>query len=108
MEQLKTIEICGKPYEMKASMLTAFTYETLYGKDLLEELQTISSNAQNGNIKVVEVLKIAHVMICEQTPNFMSFEDWLKGLTDVLDKPNWVGEVIMLAMSVFRVGKVKK
>lgn len=115
---VKNVTIGKQSYDMKASVLTLETYKRLYDKDLMKvvsDLNTGYSEAINegewiGKIQTImlDVLRIAHIMIQEQNPNFMSYEDWIKDLDGLLDEPKWIAQVLEVAMSPFRTGIFKK
>lgn len=104
---------------MKASVLTLETYKRLYNKDLMKDVSELYGSFQDTDYNddswiakvqpiMMDSLRIAHIMIQEQNPSFMSYEDWIKDLDGVLDNPTWIVEVLKLAMSTFRTGLFKK
>lgn len=116
---VKTIKIGDKTYDMKSSAFTPFKYENDYGRDLLQDINSINKKqVQISKLKTEEeqntawldemgsimkmAFQIAYVMICESNPGFKSYEEWLKELDHAFDNPTWVQEVLGLAMSTFR------
>lgn len=115
---VKNVKIGKQSYDMKSSVLTLETYKRLYDKDLMKVVSdlhedyssALGTNDWMSKIQTImlDVLKIAHVMIQEQNPSFMSYEDWIKDLDGLLDEPQWITEVLGVAMSTFRTGLFKK
>ena len=115
---VKNVKIGKQSYDMKASVLTLETYKRLYDKDLMGVVADLKNEFNDAINKgewitkiqsiMLDVLKIAHVMIQEFNPNFMSYEDWVKDLDGLLDEPKWIAEVLEVAMSPFRTGSFEK
>lgn len=107
---IRSITICGKSYDMKASVLTIETYKRLYNKDLFDEIQSLNEKLKNGNYQelVIDCLHLAYIMIKEQTPTFPIYDEWVKDLDGVLDEANWILEVLELGVSPFRRGVLHK
>lgn len=108
---VKRVKIGNKEYDMKASVLTLETYKRLYDKDLMKVVADLNSKYSNVDTDdwlaqvqpiVLDILKIAHIMIQEQNPSFMSYEDWVKDLDNILENPHWIVDVLGVAMSPFR------
>lgn len=114
---VKTVRIGNKDYDMKASVLTLETYKRLYDKDLMKVVSDLNTKYSNLDANewlskvqpiMLDVLKIAHIMIQEQNPSFMSYEEWVKDLDNLLENPHWIVDVLGVAMSPFRTGIFEK
>lgn len=105
---IKTIEICGKPYEMKANLHIYEIYKNTYGKELsdtiielFEKLNNIENNMGTVGYIVKECVQIAWIMIKELDDSFKPLDEWEKELDDELVGA-WLSEVLALAFSPFR------
>lgn len=119
---VKTIYISGKPYDLKASVYTAFKYAETTGRDFLKDISRISltieklndmPEEERGNAWLNElmslldtILHLAYVMILESNPHFMGFDDWAKQLDDLFSSTDWIVDVLLIGMSPFQ-GKLQ-
>jgi phosphate uptake regulator len=107
----KTIKIGTKEYEMQSSAYTQFKYKDETGKSLIKDLTSIANDYKDySNEEILEeydkvdeivnkALRIAYIMCLEAKSFNGNFEDFLKGIDDYLSDPNWISEVIELAIS---------
>lgn len=113
---VKTIRIANQDYNMKSSAFTMFAYRDKMGRDLLKDISSLTDiyakidklpedqkttawlNEITGIMELA--LKLAYIMIKEQTPTFKEYGEWLKDLEDLSEENmGWVPEVINLAIN---------
>lgn len=107
----KIIKIGKKEYEMQSSAYTQFKYKDETGKSLVKDLISLANDYKDLNNeeilenydKIEEIanksLRIAYIMSLEGKSFTGNFEDFLKGIDDYVSDPNWISEVIELAIS---------
>lgn len=128
----KKITIDGKEYDIACSAYTRFEYKKMFGTGMMADIKKLSDLSQKQEdyrnelsknkklskdeieqkvnnmfldevdefIEIIE--KITYSLIITATPNFGSFEDFLKGLESIDLASNWVSEVTETAVSSFR------
>lgn len=105
----KIIKIGSKEYTMAASALTQFTYKDETGKSFLQDLKELAKIA-NKNIDLEDldtldkinnlILPVVYIMIKEADPNQITdYKSFLKGIDNLYDDCEWIGEAILLACS---------
>lgn len=111
----KTIKICGKDYKVKSSAYTQFAYRNETNRGLLSDIVELKNiKTDSPNVEIIDklnqtVLQMAYVMIKEADKTQVgSFEDFLKGINELYDNTDWVGEVIEVATSPLSRGNIKE
>lgn len=127
----KTINICGKDYEVSCNAYTRFLYKKMFGVGIMKDMKKLNdfSVKQNEIRKELEkdkklspeeieqqvgmqiledvddlidvILKIAYILIYTENNKVESFEDWLKGIESIDLGSPWVQEVTELAVDSF-------
>lgn len=100
----KIINISGKDYHMKSSAFTQFAYKNHTGRSFLSDVQKLSGitvdDLTNVDGLIELLLDVSYVMIKEADPTkFASEEDFLKSIDSLFDEPDWVEQVIALAIT---------
>ena len=120
----KIIIINDKEYKLKSSAFTPFAYKNETGRDLMKDisyiydLYTETNKIENEEEKSKKwldeimgildmVLKITHIMIKEADNNAPSYEDWLKGLDNILGDTTWLLDSLSCGFSPFS-GQLQK
>lgn len=85
---LKTIKIGEKHYDMRASALTAIIYKSLFGKDLISQLQETKETKTNLDL----FKELAFVMCWQAEPKQMKTTEALKSLS-MSDYYEWIDEI---------------
>lgn len=110
---IRTIEIGGKPYDLKSSAYTMFSYKNLTGRDLLKDISKIHALQKKAEKDedvwlsslgdVLDIIEhLTYTMYLEANGNSISFEEFLRGMDGILEDISWITEVMELAMSTFR------
>lgn len=115
---VKTINIGGKNYDLKSSAFTVFAYKDQMGRDLLKDISSINdlyndiqklpeekqeSAWLNKYTDILEtILNLAYIMIKEQDKSFKEYKEWLKDLDKLSVNPNWIMEILEIAISPFQ------
>ncbi len=102
----KIIKIGGKDYTMQSSALTQFKYRDMTGRKLMQDINSIKEfrKEKEDILEILDsflemLLQISYVMIVEaDNKQVSSFEDFLKGIEQLFDNPEWIDEVISLAL----------
>lgn len=109
------IIIGSQEMTLQASSFTIFAYKNRYGRNLMQDLSQISnwlnqlteSEEEQAETlcKLAELmLKVTYVMYEEANKEPLPFDEWLKGLDDLMGDSSWMKEVYALAYSIFRRG----
>ena len=114
---VRTIKIGNNTYDLKSSAYTMFAYKDITGRDLLKDINELNKKyskiqKQKDNMAwldeimdvIEKVLKLAHIMIKEQKPEFKEYKDWLKDIEGMLDDTTWIMDVLEVGLSPFRGG----
>ena len=120
---IKNVKIGKTDYVLKSSAFTIFAYKDETGRDLLSDINSINkkyieiskvSEEEQDSLWLEEItpiiehtLKIAYIMIKEVDKNFKDYKEWLKDLEELLENPNWIMEVLEVAIAPFR-GRVQE
>lgn len=102
----KIIKIGGKDYTMQSSALTQFKYRDMTGRKLMQDINSIKEfrKEKEDILEILDsflemLLQISYVMIVEaDNKQVSSFEAFLKGIEQLFDNPEWIDEVISLAL----------
>lgn len=127
----KTINICGKDYEVSCNAYTRFQYRKMFGVGVMQDMKILKdfSNKQNKIKKELEedkklsqkeieeelstriledvddvidvALRIAYILIYTENDKIESFEDWLKGIETIDLSSPWIQEVTEFAVNSF-------
>lgn len=127
----KTITIDGKEYHIGCNAYTRFQYKKVFGTGLMQDIQKLSlvttkqqelrdelkkkkvkedEIEQQVNAAFMEdmddfidiIEKMTYILIITATPNFGTFEEFLKGINVIDLSSGWIQEVTELAVSSFR------
>lgn len=112
----KIITISKKDFKIKSSAFTPFAYKNETGRDLIKDINKI--NKLNNEISEIAdekeknerwldeitgilelVLKMAFIMIKEADKTISNYDDWLKGLDDVMSDTKWLNEVMEVGLA---------
>ena len=111
---MKEITIGAKTFNMKSSAYTQFKYKDITGKSLIKDLTDLAKKYEGfGEIKeeealekfddldefIMTALRIAYIMSMEGKSFNGSFEMYLMEIDNYLEKLDWIGEVVELALS---------
>lgn len=119
----KTINICGKEYEVGTNALTLFLYKKEFKTGLMADIARMNMKQPDINTEgktqeeideevgialmpdfdnYIEVaLRIAYILIKTVNSNFMPFENWLETITEIDVNAKWISEVTELAVNSF-------
>lgn len=91
----KDIEIGEKVISMSASALTPFSYKTLFGRDIIKDMQKIQHDSENGELDAEIVPMMTYVMAREANKEIEPFEEWLSqfGIFEIYESFNRVVEL---------------
>lgn len=105
----KIIKIDGKEYTIKSSAFTQFKYKDTTGRDLLDDLTSIEKKLDGKSEKemtaelgdMLEIIfKVIYVLIDEAgVDNVGSYEDFLKGIDNVLEDTTYINESLEVALA---------
>lgn len=104
----KVIAIGEKTFEASSSAFTLFAYKNETGRNLLDDLVEIenlfgdSVDASVISPFLENIFKLAYVMAKEADSKTPDFDSWLKQFDGILNDPEWIKEVVLLAASTFR------
>ena len=127
---MKTIEICGKKYEIDCNALTYVKYKTFFEKGILEDIQTIQEylvrqavavqQAEDQKMSeeeqvaflneamkkyideyIVVVTRIAWILIYTADKKVVEYEEWLESLEKFKVDDDWIVEVTEFAVNCF-------
>ena len=112
----KIISLSGKDFKIKSSAFTPFAYKNETGRDLIKDINNI--NKLNNEISLITdenkknekwldeltgiletVLKMAYIMIKEADKTVTNYEDWLRGLDDVMSDTSWLHTVLEVGLA---------
>ena len=108
----KKITIGNKEYEMQSSAYTQFKYKDITGRTLIKDLTNLSKKyedmSKNDDIGeqyegidefLNTILEIAYIMSNEAKSFTGPKDEFLMSIDNYLDKTDWIGEVVELALS---------
>ena len=127
---MKTIEICGKQYEVECNALTYVKYKSFFKTGILKDMQFIENYLIKQTIVsqklaekklteeekasqlssymiddtdefVVKITQLAWILIYSANNKVEEYDKWLKSIEKFNVSDNWIAEVAELAVDCF-------